>query len=45
MSRRAPEIVLTDEEKDELNRLVRGKRTEQRYVTRARIVLESSNGE
>jgi Integrase core domain. len=44
MSRRAPEIVLTDEEKDELNRLVRGQRTEQRYVTRARIVRESSKG-
>jgi len=41
---RACEIVLTDEERDELESLVRKATSEQRMVQRARIVLEAAAG-
>ena len=44
MSRRAPAIILLEEEKKRLNALIRGQKTEQRYVLRAQIVLEASKG-
>jgi transposase len=40
----APEIVLTQEERAELNRLVRSKRTSVRLALRARIVLLAAQG-
>ena len=40
----APEIVLTDEERAELTRLVRSKRTSVRLSQRARIVLLAADG-
>ena len=40
----APEIVLTDEERAELTRLVRSKLTSVRLAQRARIVLLASQG-
>ena len=40
----APQIVLTDEERDELMRLVRSKLTSVRLVQRARIVLLAADG-
>ena len=44
MSGKAKEIVLTEEERQELESLVRKTTTEQRMVQRARIVLESATG-
>lgn len=44
MSRKAPGIILTEEEKKRLNALIRGQKTEQRYVLRAQIVLDASKG-
>src|SRR5487761_1507790 len=41
----AADIVLTDEEKTELERLVRSKLTSVRLVQRARIVLLAAQGE
>jgi transposase len=40
----APKIVLTDDERDELMRLVRSKLTSVRLVQRARIVLRAADG-
>jgi transposase len=40
----APEIVLTDEERAELSKLVRSKRTSVRLALRARIVLLAADG-
>src|SRR5260370_18672653 len=40
----AAEIVLTSEQKSELERLTRGRRTEARLVLRARIVLLAADG-
>ncbi|WP_394365044.1 hypothetical protein [Paraburkholderia kirstenboschensis] len=40
----APEIVLTDEERDELTRLVRSKLTSVRLAQWARIVLLAADG-
>lgn len=40
----APEIVLTDEERDEFKRLVRSKLTSVRLAQRARIVLLAADG-
>ena len=40
----APQIVLTDEEREELMRLVRSKLTSVRLVQRARIVLLAAEG-
>ena len=40
----APEIILTSEERAELTKLVRSKRTSVRLVERARIVLLAAGG-
>jgi len=40
----AVEIVLSDEERSELERIVRSTRSEQRMVTRARVVLAAADG-
>src|SRR5260370_42271733 len=40
----AAEIVLTSEQKSELERFARGRRTEARLVLRARIVLLAADG-
>jgi transposase len=46
MSRRSPfVIVLTDEERDELEALARRRSAEHRMVLRARIVLAAADGE
>ncbi len=45
MSKRATPIVLTDEERDALERMVRGAKTERRMAERARIVLEAARGQ
>ncbi len=46
MSRQSPYvIVLTDEDRDRLEQMVRTRRTEQRMVIRARIVLAAADGE
>ena len=39
MARKAREIVLSDEERAELRRIVRAQTSEQRAVQRARVVL------
>ena len=44
MSRPAPEIRLSTEEKEILLRWMRGSKTEQRMVERARVILLASNG-
>jgi transposase len=44
MSRRAPEIRLSAEEKEILLRWLRSSKTEQRMVERARVILLASNG-
>ena len=44
MSGKAKEIILTEEERQELESLIRKTTTEQRMVQRARIVLESATG-
>jgi len=43
--RRAPEISLRDDEREELERLARSGKTEQRIATRARVVLRAASGE
>jgi transposase len=45
MSKPATPIVLSDEERSRLERIVRGTKSEQRLVTRARIVLAAADGE
>ena len=44
MSRPAPEIRLSTEEKEILLRWMRGSKTEQRMVERARVILLASSG-
>lgn len=44
MARKAREIVLSDEERAELERIVRAQRSEQRMVARARVVLLAAAG-
>ncbi len=41
----APKIVLTEEERVEVNRLVRSKVTSVRLVQRARIILLAADGD
>jgi len=46
MSRRSPFVIeLTDEERDELEAIVRRRTAQQRMVLRARIVLAAAAGE
>jgi transposase len=42
--RRAPRIDLSEDERKELMRLIRGRRTEARLIERAQIVIEASTG-
>jgi Integrase core domain. len=42
MSRRAPKMILYEEERKKLNKLVKGQKTEKRYVIRAQIILKAS---
>ena len=44
MSRPAPEILLTTEEKETLLRWMRSSKTEQRMVQRARVILLAAGG-
>jgi transposase len=44
MSRHAPTIVLTTEERDELDRRVRARTGSQQAATRARVVLRAAEG-
>jgi len=44
MTRRAPEIVLTGEERESLEKIVRSPSSEQRAVIRARVVLLAADG-
>ncbi|NIR33754.1 MAG: IS630 family transposase [Desulfuromonadales bacterium] len=45
MSKPATPIVLTDEERAALERMVRGAKTERRMVTRAQIILAAAEGQ
>ena len=46
MSRRSPFVIeLSDEDRDQLDALVRRRSAEQRMVVRARIVLAAADGE
>ena len=44
MSRPAPEILLTSEEKETLLRWMRSSKSEQRMVQRARVILLAASG-
>ena len=44
MSKRATRIVLTDEERAALERVLRGAKTERRMSERSRIVLAAARG-
>ena len=44
MARKATELVLTDEQRSRLERIVRASTSEQRLVTRARVALLAEKG-